>query len=46
MLDPGCMTLSASRDIRKGEELTYDYNTDGVAGIPCRCRPGATRAPW
>ena len=24
----------ASRKIRKGEELTYDYNTDGVAGIP------------
>jgi SET domain-containing protein len=28
----------ASRDIREGEELTYDYNTDGTAGIPCRCR--------
>ena len=28
----------ASRDIRAGEELTYDYNTDGTAGIPCRCR--------
>jgi SET domain-containing protein len=33
----------ASRAIRKGEELTYDYNTDGVAGIPCRCRPSCTR---
>lgn len=30
--------ILSSRDIRKGEELTYDYNTDGVAGIPCRCR--------
>jgi SET domain-containing protein len=29
----------AARDIREGEELTYDYNTDGTAGIPCRCRP-------
>jgi Proteins containing SET domain len=29
--------LRASRKIRTGEELTYDYNTDGVAGIPCRC---------
>ena len=29
----------ASRDIREGEELTYDYNTGGAAGIPCRCRP-------
>ena len=35
--------ILASRDIRKGEELTYDYNTDGVAGIPCRCRPGCRR---
>jgi SET domain-containing protein len=35
--------IRASRAIRKGEELTYDYNTDGVAGIPCRCRPGCRR---
>ncbi len=35
--------IKASRPIRKGEELTYDYNTDGVAGIPCRCRPGCRR---
>jgi SET domain-containing protein len=35
--------IRASRHIRKGEELTYDYNTDGVAGIPCRCRPGCRR---
>jgi SET domain-containing protein len=35
--------IRASRDIRKGEELTYDYNTDGVAGIPCRCRPRCRR---
>jgi uncharacterized protein len=32
--------IKASRRIRAGEELTYDYNTDGVAGIACRCRPG------
>jgi SET domain-containing protein len=32
--------IVASRRIRKGEELVYDYNTEGVAGIPCRCRPG------
>jgi hypothetical protein len=31
--------VCAARDIRTGEELTYDYNTDGTAGIPCRCRP-------
>ena len=35
--------ICASRDIRKGEELTYDYNTDGVAGITCRCRRGCRR---
>ena len=35
--------IRASRDIRKGEELTYDYNTDGVAGIRCRCRPSCRR---
>lgn len=35
--------IRASRKIRTGEELTYDYNTDGVAGIPCRCRPRCRR---
>lgn len=35
--------IKASRPIRAGEELTYDYNTDGVAGIPCRCRAGCRR---
>ena len=29
--------IRASRKIRKGEELTYDYNTGGEAGIPCKC---------
>lgn len=32
--------IRALRDIRKGEELTYDYCTDGAAGIRCGCRPG------
>ncbi|HEX5216803.1 MAG TPA: SET domain-containing protein-lysine N-methyltransferase [Vicinamibacterales bacterium] len=32
--------ICASRNIRTGEELTYDYNTDGAAQIRCRCRPG------
>jgi hypothetical protein len=35
--------ILASRRIREGEELTYDYNTDGAAGIPCRCRPRCRR---
>lgn len=32
--------IRASRNIRQGEELTYDYCTDGAAVIQCRCRPG------
>jgi SET domain-containing protein len=31
--------IRASRSIRAGEELTYDYMTDGEQTIPCRCRP-------
>jgi SET domain-containing protein len=48
---PNCYTevkghtvwVRAARRIRKGEELTYDYNTDGVAGIRCLCRRGCKR---
>jgi len=44
--NPNCYTdivgrtiwILAARRIRKGEELTYDYNTEGVAGIQCQCR--------
>ena len=32
--------IRASRRIRRGEELTYNYNTDGEGLIKCRCRPG------
>ena len=32
--------IRAARKIRKGEELTYHYNTDGEGLIKCRCRPG------
>ena len=32
--------IRASRSIRAGEELTYDYRTEGDHTIPCRCRPG------
>jgi SET domain-containing protein len=34
--------IRASRNIKKGEELTYDYRTIGDKTIPCRCRPGCT----
>lgn len=45
---PNCYTqiigdtiwIRAARNIRKGEELTYDYSTDGSKIIQCRCRPG------
>lgn len=32
--------ICAARQIRRGEELTYDYHTKGAAKIRCRCRPG------
>jgi uncharacterized protein len=32
--------VRAARGIKPGEELTYDYNTEGDKTIPCRCRPG------
>lgn len=32
--------IRAGRNIRAGEELTYDYNTEGGKTIACRCRPG------
>jgi SET domain-containing protein len=45
---PNCYTrivgdtiwIIAARNIRKGEELTYDYATDGVGSVQCLCRPG------
>jgi SET domain-containing protein len=45
---PNCYTqvigqeiwIIAAKPIKKGEELTYDYCTDGVGTIQCRCRPG------
>jgi SET domain-containing protein len=35
--------IRAARTIRPGEELTYDYMTDGEGQIQCRCRPGCQR---
>ena len=32
--------IRASRSIRAGEELTYDYRTVGDKTIRCRCRSG------
>lgn len=44
---PNCYTqvigdtiwIRAARNILKGEELTYDYSTDGVGSVRCRCTP-------
>jgi len=35
--------IRAGRNIEAGEELTYDYHTDGEHVVTCRCRPGCTR---
>jgi SET domain-containing protein len=32
--------IRAARSIRRGEDLTYDYSTEGGGTIPCRCRRG------
>jgi SET domain-containing protein len=31
--------IRAGRNIKRGEELTYDYKTIGERTIKCRCRP-------
>jgi SET domain-containing protein len=32
--------IRAAKTVEAGEELTYDYQTDGTKSIPCRCCPG------
>ena len=39
-INGGVIWIRAARTIRRGEELTYHYHTDGEAAIKCRCRPG------
>ena len=39
----GTIWIRASRAIRRGEELTYDYNTDGDGLIKCRCSSACQR---
>ena len=36
----GVIWIRAARTIARGEELTYDYHTNGEGRIHCRCRPG------
>jgi len=48
---PNCYTeivgktiwIRAARNIKKGEELVYDYHTDGEQVIKCQCRPNCKR---
>ena len=48
---PNCYTqiigktiwIRAARNINAGEELSYDYHTDGEQLMQCRCRPGCER---
>lgn len=35
--------IRAGKNIKKGEELSYDYYTDGEKIIQCRCKPGCKR---
>ena len=39
----GVIWIRAARTIKKGEELGYDYSTDGEGLIMCRCRKGCQR---
>ncbi len=39
----GVIWIRAARTIKKGEELGYDYCTDGEGLIMCRCRKGCQR---
>ena len=38
----GEIWIIAGKSIKAGDELTYDYHTDGDKEIQCRCRPGCT----
>jgi SET domain-containing protein len=48
---PNCYTqvigreiwIRAGKNIKAGDELTYDYYTDGDKIIQCKCRLGCTR---
>ena len=41
-IEAGIIWIRAARNIRKGEELSYDYETTGRRDIPCLCRRGCT----
>ncbi len=39
----GVIWIRAAKRIPKGQELSYDYNTDGEGLIKCRCREDCQR---
>src|SRR5436305_5547037 len=39
-IDGKTIWIRAGKNIKAGEELTYDYYTDGDRIISCNCRPG------
>ena len=36
----GTIWVIAGKTVKAGDELTYDYHTEGDKEIECRCRPG------
>ena len=42
-IDGQTIWIRAGKNITAGDELTYDYYTDGDQIIQCNCRPGCTR---
>ena len=38
----GTIWIIAGKNFKCGEELTYNYYTDGDKEIPCHCRSGCT----
>lgn len=42
-IDGHTIWIRAAKTIEPGEELTYDYHTEGDHTIQCRCRPGCKR---
>ena len=39
-ISDGIIWIRAARNIGAGEEMTYNYYTEGTGEIPCLCRPG------
>ena len=39
----GTIWIRAAKTIRKGQELTYPYNTEGEGLIRCGCRAGCQK---